>query len=276
MILNRMFYAIWNYAKRHTFHFIFAAILAMLVVAQFSQYTLMWATYTYAKSNTTALTEYKSDVIETLQGEREVVFEAIEEQGREFVKQLEHSEMEVNSRIDILDSAIKPDEKRKMLVVKIRNAITDNTKTKLTIRKLNNIANATIDYSYQYNLSIAKVLAQMKTESNFNPEAISKAGAQGLMQIMPKTLIYEQLKEGKRLDPWNIYHNIKAGCSYMSEQVTDFTNYNHALQSYNWGPNNIRKYLAGEYTDDDMPAETKKYPISINKWTKVFEKYGLE
>ena len=236
----------------------------------------MWATYAHAKSNTIDLTEYKADVIEIVQGEKEVMLEAIEEQNREFVKIVEHSEMELNSRIDILDSAIKPDEKRKMIVVKIRNAIIGNTKTKLTIRKLNNIADATIKCSYKNNLSIARVLAQMKTESNFNPKAISPAGAEGIMQIMPKTLRYEELKGKTKFDTWDVYHNIEAGCSYMAEQVTDFVNYDHALQAYNWGPNSMRKYLAEEYTDEDMPLETKKYPISINKWTKVFEKYGLE
>ncbi|KKM69066.1 hypothetical protein LCGC14_1454650, partial [marine sediment metagenome] len=182
------------------------------------------------------------------------------------------------SRIDILNSTIKPEKKHRMLVAKVRNAITENTNTRLTIRELNNIAFATIKYSHQYNLSIAKVLAQMRVESNFNIKARSGAEADGLMQIIPETWEYIRLKEmdGKKIYIHNIYHNIRSGCFYMSEQVMKFDTYNEALMAYNWGPHRVRMLKSGVYDENDIPEETKNYVPLVNEWIEVFEKYGLE
>jgi len=188
---------------------------------------------------------------------------------------VEGNYLQANARMDTLDSAIKPDQKRRTLIVNIRNSIIGNTNRKLDIRTLNNIAIAVIDYSYQYNLSIPKILAQIKVESDFNVKAKSKAGAQGLLQIMPKTLDYIELKLGKRLNPWNVYNNILAGCYYMNEQLHDFDNdYDQALRAYNVGPSNLRRFDAGERKT--LPEETILYVPSVLRYTREFAKYGLE
>jgi hypothetical protein len=267
---KRVFGIIKKYAKRHTFHLVMIVALIISGLLHFSQYVMVGSVYGLTTFNKNALVTYKE---EQKVAKTEILAE-LNKQGEIFAKKVDQSEMELNSRLDIFDSTIDPDKKRKMLVVKIRNAIKENTNTKLTVRELNNIALATINYSYQYNLSIAKILAQMRQESNFQIKVRSRAGAQGLMQIMPRTMEYIELKEGKRLDPWNIYNNIRAGCFYMSEQITDFGDYDDALRAYNWGPDSLKKFKAGEYSN--MPKETEEYVPNVNNWIAVFEKYGLE
>lgn len=190
---------------------------------------------------------------------------------------IEESIEATHARIDTVDDSLNIEDKRKVLVDKIRTAILQEKHGPIGVRDLNRIANAVIDYSYEYNLSIAQVLAQMQTESNFNPYAVSSAGAKGLLQIMPHTLKYIQyeMEDGPRnLNAFNIYHNIKAGCFYITQQIEDFGSYEYALMAYNWGPDNLRKYLAGERSS--MPVETQNYVPTILNRIEVFKGYGLE
>lgn len=276
--MRKFFLWMKNYAKRHTFHMIVLVALIILGVIQVSQYAMIGSVYGLTRVNDANLFAHVTKYQENRAVDKKELQDLIEEKGREFSARIEGTRMQFDAKLDILDSAIKPEKKRRMLIVKVRNAITENTDTKLTIKELNNIAIAVIDYSYHYNLSIAKVLAQMKQESDFNIGAKSRAKAQGLMQIIPETWEYIVLKEfeSKRADPYNIYHNIRAGCFYMSEQVMKFDNYDDALRAYNWGPDKVRKLLIGEYIEENIPKETINYVRLINEWITVFEEYGLE
>ena len=267
-----------DYAKRHTFHMVVLVALIILGFVQVSQYAMIGSVYGFNKLTESHLEDHIAQYNEDRAIDRKEMIDTIEAKGIELSEQLANDKMELHSRIDVVDSAIKPEQKRRQLIVKVRNAITENTDTKLTIRDLNNIAIATIDYSYQYNLSIAKVLAQMKQESDFKIKARSHAKAMGLMQIIPETWEYVTLKEFERksADPDNIYHNIRAGCYYMSEQVLKFDTYDQALMAYNWGPHRVRELIAGDIAEEEIPKETKKYVKIINENITIFEKYGLE
>lgn len=196
-----------------------------------------------------------------------------------FLLSSEHAaQLEINSsRIDIVDSAVLPDAKRRMLVTKIRNAITENTYSVPDVRTLNRIANAVADNSFKYNLPVANILAQIRQESSFNTVAKSVAGAEGLMQIMPETKSQIEHELGRRFNSWDIYHNIEMGCYYMSEQLNTFKNYDDALRAYNAGPMMVHKVKAGD-VKEYMP-ETNAYIAAISGkggWISVFKKYGLE
>lgn len=183
----------------------------------------------------------------------------------------------LNSRVGIVLNSTNVKDKRKHLIKSIRGAISDNITHTIPIRDLNRISNAVIDYSYQYNLKIPNVLAQIKVESDFKYKAVSSAGAQGLMQIMPRTLeyiSYDMHDRTDKLNTWNVYHNIKAGCFYMAQQIEEFANYDDALRAYNWGPRNLKRFIAGERKT--MPEETINYVIRNAKYTDVFTQYGLE
>ena len=83
------------------------------------------------------------------------------------------------------------------------------------------------------------VTAQCIYESNGNPNAISRTGAVGLLQLLPSTA---QLTRQQLLDPQT---NAEKGCQYLAQQLKNFGNYPHALGAYNAGPAYIYAYRDG-------------------------------
>lgn len=92
--------------------------------------------------------------------------------------------------------------------------------------------------SKKYNVPVNLLKAVAKAESDFDPNAKSAAGAQGIMQLMPGTA-----KSLGVTDPFNAEQNIMGGAKFLSQMLEKFDgNTQLALAAYNAGPGNVQKY----------------------------------
>ena len=89
----------------------------------------------------------------------------------------------------------------------------------------------------RYSLDPELVRAIIKVESSFNPYAVSKKGAMGLMQLMPETA-----KEMKVAAPFEVEENIMGGSRYLRKLLNLFDgDLRLGLAAYNAGPNRVLK-----------------------------------
>ena len=77
--------------------------------------------------------------------------------------------------------------------------------------------------------------AQMRVESNFNPNAVSKAGARGYAQLMPETQASLEKRWGRKIDPSNFDDAARAQKELMAENLAKFKNPQDAMRAYNGG-----------------------------------------
>lgn len=90
----------------------------------------------------------------------------------------------------------------------------------------------------KHGLSFPLIKALIKIESDFNPAAVSKAGAKGLMQIMPANLKALDIN-----DPFDPQENIMGGARYLKKLLKRFDGkLPLALAAYNAGPDVVERY----------------------------------
>lgn len=154
----------------------------------------------------------------------------------------------------LMSYAQKPDEDFQ----KILDTSVNKTKNSTSRNEINELISK---YADKNGLDEDFVKAVINQESGFNPNATSKCGAMGLMQLMPST--------AQGLGVTNAYdaeQNIEGGTKYLKGLMDRFNNDKSlALAAYNAGPNAVKKY-------GGIPpyAETQNYVKSVlGKYDKL-------
>jgi len=99
--------------------------------------------------------------------------------------------------------------------------------------------------SLRYGIPAELIYAVMKKESNFNPQAVSRAGAKGLLQLMPDTAsAYNAfIPAGLRSRPLtDSERNIHLGAAYLASLLTAYGHRHLVLAAYNAGPGNLNRW----------------------------------
>ncbi len=115
----------------------------------------------------------------------------------------------------------------------------------------------------KYNVDTALVKAVIKAESDFNPAAVSKKGAQGLMQLMPDTA--RELRVSDAFDP---QENLEGGICYLRRLLDLFQcNVKLALAAYNAGEQAV---IANNYSVPPYP-ETRDYVTKVLGYIRQYQ-----
>ena len=109
-----------------------------------------------------------------------------------------------------------------------------------------------------YNLEEPLLRAVMEVESDYNRYAVSSAGARGLMQLMPETMVFLGVE-----NPWDPKQNVMGGAKYLKGLIKRFSgDLPLALAAYNAGPNAVIKY-----------GKIPPYPQTERYVMKVMDRY---
>ena len=133
-------------------------------------------------------------------------------------------------------------------------------KEKVIQAKPKNVDEIISAVSKKYNVDENFIRAIIKQESGFNPNATSKKGAMGLMQLMPKTA-----KGLGVADAYNPEQNVEGGVKYIKSLIDKYDGDKKiALAAYNAGPTAVNRY-------GGIPPykETQNY---VNKIMSMYEK----
>jgi soluble lytic murein transglycosylase-like protein len=116
----------------------------------------------------------------------------------------------------------------------------------------------------KYQLEPAFIHAVIATESSYQRKAISSAGAQGLMQLMPQTATRFGVT-----DPFDPEQSIHAGTKYLHNLLKEFKSKKLALAAYNAGETAVRRYK------NQIPPypETQKYVSKVMNYYRQYKGY---
>lgn len=135
-------------------------------------------------------------------------------------------------------------------------------------------------------LDRALVYAVVRTESGFDPEAVSPVGARGLMQLMPDAFDWVRMRQGRQPEEqarlFDPAVNIDCGTEMLRMFLDEFDSVENALCAYHAGRGSVLKWLADPaYAPDgktvtnipfaDTAAYVKKVRRTIELYQKLYE-----
>jgi soluble lytic murein transglycosylase-like protein len=127
---------------------------------------------------------------------------------------------------------------------------------------LYSIANSVHQASQRHNVDRSLLYAMIVVESRCKHRAQSRAGAMGLMQLMPRTARWLGVRQ-----PFSISENIHGGSKYVAYLLRKFSgNRQLALAAYNSGPRTVRRHRG-------VPPyrETRQYVQKVIRYSKLFD-----
>lgn len=112
------------------------------------------------------------------------------------------------------------------------------------------------DAARRFGIPDVWIWAVMRVESGGSSRAVSRAGARGLMQIMPATWVGLRARYGLGPDPFDVRDNIMAGAAYLREMHDRYGSASAMLAAYNAGPGRYDDFVS---RGRPLPAETVGY-----------------
>lgn len=142
--------------------------------------------------------------------------------------------------------------------------------------------NIVAKYSAQNGLDTCLVYAVIRSESSFNPSAVSKVGALGLMQLTPPTFVWamDKTPEKESYTSSDLYTpeiNVHYGTIVLSAFLKEFGNEPTAIAAYHAGRGNVNKWLLNpNYSKDGKTLyyipfdDTRAYVNKVEATKKIY------
>ena len=141
-----------------------------------------------------------------------------------------------------------------------QQATTQKFSSNISTLDNNNYNNLILKYAEKYDVNPNLVKAMIKQESSFNPRAVSRAGAKGLMQLMPATASDLSVRNS-----FNPEENINGGVKLISKLIKRYKgNVELALAAYNAGPGKVKNRKIPQ--NGETPNYVKKVMKYYNEY----------
>lgn len=136
----------------------------------------------------------------------------------------------------------------------------------------------------RYGIDPYSAAGLIRQESVFNPNAISRVGARGLMQLMPETGRLVAKRQGgdpiTSADLFNPQLNIRLGMNYLAQMLGQFGRIEYAAAAYNAGPGRAKRWIAerGKLDIEDwiesIPfTETRGYVQGVLRYSQNYRRF---
>lgn len=133
-----------------------------------------------------------------------------------------------------------------------RAASTGSSSPRGAIRAPADLAPVFRSLEQKFGLPSGMLTAIASVESDFNPRAVSRAGAQGMFQLMPATA-----QDYRVSDPFNPREAARGAAEKLAADYERFGRWDHAVAAYNAGTGRMEKFLAGD--GPPLSEETREY-----------------